>query len=116
MNIKEKIEQIDFSVDKRNLYKEEAFTDMKGASIRRFTPIKLDGSRDKKRDLIYLGHTQLFSNHGPVPVQCVLKAKTINQAMDNFPSSMKKAVEKVLKEIDAMEKKTSESRIIMPGQ
>ena len=38
---------IDFSVDRSNLYKEESFTDLKIANIRRLIPVKPDGSEDK---------------------------------------------------------------------
>ena len=33
-------------VDKSNLYKEESFTDLKVATIRRLSPVKHDGSPD----------------------------------------------------------------------
>lgn len=116
MNIKEATKGIDFSVNMKNLYREEAFTDMKGASIRRLKPIKPDGSIDKKRDPIFLGHTQLLFPEGGIPVQCVIDAKKIDQAFKRFPSAMQKAAEKMLRELEQMEKKTEDSRIILPGR
>ena len=116
MSVKEQMAHIDFSVNRKSLYKEEGFTDMKGASIRRLTPIKPDGSRDRKRDPVFFGHTQLLTPHGAVPVQCYLKGKNLDQASKEFPSAMKESVEKVLEEMEEMQKKEQDSRIILPGQ
>jgi hypothetical protein len=115
MSTKDRTAQIDFSVNRKNLYKEEAFTDMEGASIRRLTPIKADGTRDKKRALVFFGHTQLLLSHGAVPVHCFLKAKNLDQAFKQFPLAMKESVEKVIKDLEAVEER-GDSRIIMPGQ
>ena len=38
---------IDFTVDRNNLYREESFTDIKVAAIRRLTPVKPDGTVDE---------------------------------------------------------------------
>ena len=45
----------DIAVDQNNLYREETFTDLKVASIRRLTPIKPDGSDDFTRPAIFVG-------------------------------------------------------------
>ena len=118
MSNKDWTEGIDFSVNLKNLYREEAYTDMKGASIRRLQPIKPDGTIDKKRDAIFLGHTQLLFPEGSIPVQCVIEAKKIDQAFKKFPAAMQAAAERLLKELEEMEKKNKaeESRIILPGQ
>jgi len=115
MSIKERTAHIDFSVNGKNLYREEGFTDMKGASIRRLTPINQDGTRDKKRKPVFFGHTQLLLAHGAVPIHCFLKAKNLDQALKQYPSAIKESAEKVIKEIEEMENK-GDSRIIMPGQ
>ena len=49
---------IDFTVDRNHLYREESFTDVKVAAIRRLTPVKSDGSDDDGRDPIFMGQTQ----------------------------------------------------------
>ena len=45
----------DMSVDLGNLYKEESFTDLKVASVKQLTPIKVDGTRDESRAIIFIG-------------------------------------------------------------
>ena len=58
-------QQIDFNVDRDNLYREEGITDLKTASIRRLIPIKADGSTDASRTAIFVGSTQLMTPEGP---------------------------------------------------
>jgi len=58
----------DIQVDVANLYQEEMFTDMKVATIRRLTPIKLDGSVDESRQTIFSGQTNVLTAAGMLPV------------------------------------------------
>jgi hypothetical protein len=94
-NHAEKI-RINLNVDRNNLYREDSVTDIKVAAIRRLTPIKADGSDDDSRDTIYMGQTQLMSPSGPILLQSLLEAKTLEEAMDNFPVAMEKEVEKAM--------------------
>ncbi len=120
MNDTGQAQQIDFSVDKTNLYKEEAITDLKVASIRRLIPIHPDGTEDKSRVPLFMGHTQLMSPQGPVPIQSPLTANTLKEAMDEFPNAMKKALDEVLENVKKMQQeqmqKKDDSRIIVPGR
>ena len=47
---------IAFMVDKNNLYRDEAYTDLKSASIRKLTPVQADGSPDDSRRMMFFGH------------------------------------------------------------
>jgi hypothetical protein len=112
--------QIDFTVNPDNLYREESITDLRVASIRSLTPIKPDGARDKTREVIFVGHTQLMSPQGPVPLQAPLKATTLENAMAEFPEAMKNALEEVIENAKKMQaeqnraKQQDDSRIILP--
>ena len=109
---------IDFQVDKKNLYREETFTDLKIASIQKLTPVNIDGTDDPDRETIFIGTTQLGTPHGPVPMQAKLEAATLEQAMDSFPQAMEAETKKVVAQFKKMEeeqKKAQDSRIIMPG-
>lgn len=88
--------KIDFTVDLNNLYREEAFTDVKVAAIRRLTPIKPDGSNDESRDPIFMAQTQLMSPSGPVLLQSILDAVTLEKAMEIFPKAMQTEMDKVI--------------------
>ena len=88
--------KINLNVDRNNLYREDSVTDIKVAAIRRLTPIKADGTDDESRDCIFMGQTQLMSPSGPILLQSLLEAKTLEEAIDNFPVAMQKEVDKAM--------------------
>jgi hypothetical protein len=106
----------DVKINPDNLYKEETFTDLTYATIRRFTPIKIDGSVDEGREAIYTGVAQLMSPKGPMPVQCHIEGATnLGEAAAKLPDAIEKTVKAMIAE--AREKERQEaSRIVVPGQ
>ena len=50
----------DLSVDQNNLYREETFTDLKIASIRRLTPVTVEGADDPARPTMFVGEEMFF--------------------------------------------------------
>ncbi len=106
----------DIKVDPNNLYKEEAFTDLTFATIRRLTPVKIDGSIDESRAPIFTGMTQLMSPNGPIPVQCLIEgAKTLSEAADKLPEAIEKTVQAMVAEAEEMRRQEA-SKIVIPGQ
>ncbi|MCU0564890.1 MAG: hypothetical protein MUE48_13360 [Desulfobacterales bacterium] len=73
-------ETFDFKLDRNNLFQEETFTDIRSGSVKRFTPIRPDGTPDKSRNTIYVGQTSLYTPDGPLPIQNVIAAKDLAQA------------------------------------
>ena len=102
-------------VDKSNLYKEESFTDLKVATIRRLSPIRQDGSPDDSRPVLFTGETTLMSDRGPLPIQASIEAADLNEAMDKFPEAVQGAVEKLVEQAREMQRQQM-SRIVVPGQ
>ena len=100
-------------IDQNNLYHEETFTDLKVGWIRRLTPVTPDGNRDKRRDSLFIGQTQLVSPQGPIPIQCQIPAKTLPEAMKKFPEYMEMTMKQVLEQALEM-KRQAETRIIRP--
>jgi hypothetical protein len=114
-------QQIDFTVNKDNLYREESITDLKVASIRYMKPIKTDGSDDSDRKPVFMAHTQVMSPEGPLPIQAPLSATTLEEALDEFPSAMQKALTEVINRIQKLQQQQQQqqeddSRIIVPGR
>jgi hypothetical protein len=101
-------------VDLDNLYREEIFTDLKVASLRRLTPVRLDGSRDKKRQIIFVGQTQIMTPQGPLPVQAPIQAANLQEAAEKFPVAINEAVNQLAAEIEEVRRKEA-SRIVVPG-
>ena len=122
MNNPVQADQIDFTVDKENLYREESITDLKVASLRRLVPVKTDGSEDSSRTPIFMGHTQLMSQQGPIPIQAKLEATDLDAAIAEFPDAMKKSLDEVVEKIQQMQRQQQmqqqqdQSRIIVPGR
>ncbi len=122
----EQTESLDFTVDKQNLYLEASFTDLKVASIRRLTPVNSDGSVDKTRKTVFIGQSNIMTPNGPLPIQAVIQAKQLQQAIKRFPEAMQAAVAKLADEVQKLRQqqestiiapdKKEESRIIIPGR
>ena len=104
----------EITVDRDNLYVEDVITDLRIATIRRLTPVKVDGSPDASRPTLYQGQTQLMSQMGPLPVSCAIEAENLEEAMDKFPEAISQAVERMVEEAREIQRQES-SRIIVPG-
>ena len=113
--VNEENQSIDFKVDRKNLYREETVTDLKTCSIRQLTPVNDDGSTDKTRKTIYVGQTTLMSPNGPVPIQAVIPAQELQQALKRFPEAMQTALERLVEEAKKV-KQEEASRIVVPGR
>jgi hypothetical protein len=124
--IEQKMEEIEFTIDKQNLYQEEYFTDMKLATVRRLTPVKPDGSEDKSRKTIFVGQANLMSEAGPIPISTMISAKDLQQALKKYPEAMLEAMDRLNQEMIRyrQEQESSivsqrfkkDSRIIIPGR
>lgn len=111
--------EVDFNMNRGNLYREESFSDLKTGSIRRMTPVKPDGSEDKGRKTLFFGQTQLMTPNGPIPVQNLIKAKDLQQALKLFPEVMQETMTQMVEEAQKMQmeqKQKEASRIIVPGR
>ncbi len=111
-------DRIDFTVDQTSLYREEAFTDVQVASVRRLVPVFPNGKEDSSRSPIFIGTTQLMTPQGPIPLQARLSANNLEEAWDIFPQAMEKAMAEMVQEMEKMkaeEEKKDDSRIIVPG-
>ena len=116
----------EIAIDKQNLYREETFTDLHIGSIRRLTPVKSDGSVDRTRKIVFVGQTNIVTPGGPLPIQSVIKAKHLQQAIKRFPEAMQAAVDKLAEEVKRYQDQQNssiitpaakeESRIIVPGR
>jgi len=105
----------EISIDTNNLYREEIFTDLKVATIRRLTPIRSDGTEDPSRAVMFVGSTTLLSQAGPVPVQCSIEARSLEEAIERFPSAVSQAIERMIEEARELQRQEA-SRIVIPGR
>lgn len=116
MNTTAESRMTNIAINPDNLYREESFTDLTYATIRRLTPVKADGSADEGREALFTGMTQLMSPNGPIPVQCLIEgAKTLSEAAAKLPAAVEKAVQEMIAEARAAEREEA-SRIVVPGR
>lgn len=98
---------VNIRMDPDNLFREEIFTDGKVGAIRRLIPVNPDGTEDRnKRGVLFMGNTQLLSPTGqPVPIQCTIEAKTLEEAVKKFPEAVNLMVERIMAEAHAQQEK-----------
>lgn len=105
----------DIQVDAENLYREETFTDLRIATLRRLTPVQADGNEDASRPVRFIGETQLMSARGLLPVSAPIEAASLTDAIAQFPDAINQAVERLIEEAREMQRQEA-SRIVVPGQ
>ncbi len=98
-------------VDAQNLYREETFTDLRVASIRRLTPVQPDGSPDPARPTRFIAQTHIMTQRGPVPIDCPIEAPDLLQAIAQFPEAVQAAVDQLVQQVEAYQRESA-SRIV----
>ena len=118
----EQNQSAELKIDRSNLFKEETYTDLKVGIIKRMTPVKTDGSVDKTRKSVFVGQTSLMTPNGPLPIQAVIQAKELQQAIKKFPEAMQASMERLAEEAKKYQEQEKakiekpDSRIIVPGR
>ena len=105
----------EIQVDTASLYREEVYTDLRVASIRKLVPVLPDGSPDSSRQPVFTGQTTLMTQAGPVPVTCPIEATTLEEATAQFPEAVRLGVERLMEEVREVQRREA-SRIVVPGQ
>lgn len=101
-------------MDPADLYREEVFTDRKVGTIRRLTPVKVDGSTDAGRQTLYLGQAQVLTAVGAVPLSFEIDASSLEGAVEKFSEAAKEAVDRTVKELQEIRREAT-SPILVPG-
>lgn len=112
MNSRPEIPEISLDVD--NLYREELFSDRRAGAVRRLVPVKADGSDDPARETLYEGQTSLMTAAGTLPISFELPARSLDEAIRQFPQAAREEVERTLEELQEMRRQASSS-IVTPG-
>ena len=101
-------------MDSASLYREEIITDRKVGTLRVLTPIKIDGSTDPARPVLYMGEAQIMTGAGPLPISFEIEGKTLAEAVDGFGAAAKEAIEKTVRDLQELRRQASSS-IVVPG-
>ena len=103
----------DVRLDPTAMYREEIFTDRRAGTIRRLTPVTLDGEVDATRPVLFSGQTQLLTPAGVLPLVFEIEAATLEEALQKFPDGVKVALEQAIDEAREMRREAA-SRIVVP--
>lgn len=103
----------DVKLDAAGLYREEVFTDRRAGTIRKLTPVTIDGNVDNARQVLFSGQTQLLTPAGVLPLVFEIDAHTLAEALDKFPEGVKGALEQAIDEAREMRREQA-SRIVVP--
>jgi hypothetical protein len=96
------------------LYREEVVTDRRVGSIRILTPVTAEGLTDPMRKVLYVGEAQVLTPGGVLPLAFELEAGSLREAIDKFAAGADAAVERTLREIEAL-RREAQSSIIVPN-
>jgi hypothetical protein len=103
----------DVELDSKGLYREDVFTDRRAGSIRRLTPVTIDGAVDPARPVLFSGQTQLLTPAGVLPLGFEIEARTLEEALRKFPEGVKAALEQAIDEARELRREAA-SRIVVP--
>ena len=103
----------EIQIDPQGLYREDVFTDRRAGSIRRLTPVTIDGAPDTTRPVLFSGQTQLLTPAGVLPLGFEIEAKTLEEALQKFPEGVKAALEQAIDEARELRREAA-SRIVVP--
>src|SRR5579863_3887987 len=103
----------EIELDAKSLYREDVFTDRRAGSIRRLTPVTVDGATDASRPVLFSGQTQLLTPAGVLPLGFEIEAQTLEEALKKFPAGVKVALEQAIDEARELRREAA-SRIVVP--
>jgi len=103
----------DVQLDPAGLYREDTFTDRRAGTIRRLTPVNVEGMTDPSRPVLFSGQTQLLTPAGVLPLVFEIEARTLDEAIRKFPEGVKDALEQAIDEAREMRREAA-SRIVVP--
>jgi len=105
----------EIEMDVTALTREEVFTDGKIGSIRKLTPVTLEGEQDTSRQVQFVGSTQIMTPGGALPLSFEIETETLEGAVAGFGDAAKLAVERTMEELKEMQRQQASS-IVVPGR
>jgi hypothetical protein len=100
------------SMEATQIYREETFTDRRVGTIRRLTPVTVDGAPDAARPVIFVGQAQVMTPMGAVPISFELDSPTLSDAIAKFGEAAEQAVQQTMRELQEMRREQSSSLVI----
>jgi hypothetical protein len=102
-------------MDTDELFLEETFTDNKVGTLRRLTPVTVDGKPDPSRQDRYIGSTQVLTSAGPLPLSFEIQAESLAAAAAAFGAGAKQAFEQTMEELKELQRQQASSIVVPKG-
>ena len=105
----------EISMDANALSREEVFTDSRVGTIRKMTPVTVNGDIDDSRPVQFIGSTQIMTPGGALPLSFEIETDSLEAAVNAFGDAAKQAVERTMEELKEMQRQQASS-IVVPGR
>ncbi len=105
----------EISMDPATLVREEVYTDSRVGTIRKMTPVTIDGKVDESRVVQFVGSTQIMTPGGALPLTFEIEADTLAGAVAGFGEAAHLAVERTMEELKELQRQQASS-IVVPGR
>lgn len=105
----------EIEMDATALSREEVFTDSRVGTIRKMTPVTVNGDTDDSRPVQFVGSTQIMTPGGALPLSFEIETDNLKDAVAAFGDAAKQAVERTMEELKEMQRQQASS-IVVPGQ
>ena len=102
----------DLALDPTSLYREEVFTDRRVGTIRRLTPVSVDGAEDPARPVEYVGQAQIMTPVGTMPLSFQIHADSLADAIDKYAEAANEAIERTARELQEMQREAASSLVL----
>jgi hypothetical protein len=105
----------EITMDASALTREETYTDSRVGTIRKMTPVTIDGEVDSSRDTQFVGSTQIMTPGGALPLSFEIETDNLAGAVAGFGDAAQQAVERTMEELKEMQRQQASS-IVVPGR
>lgn len=95
------------------LWREETYTDRVVGLIRRYVPVKPDGSPDSSRQSEFYGEASLMTPAGTLPIHFKIEAADLPAAVAAYGAALQKGLQETMEELKELRRKAS-SQIVLP--
>src|SRR5581483_12475125 len=96
-----------------SLWREEVFTDRRIGTIRRLTPVNVDGTPAVGRKTMYVGEAALMTPAGQLPLSFEIEATDLAGAVAGYAAALEKGYRETLEELQELRRQAS-SQIVIP--
>jgi hypothetical protein len=105
----------EIKMDAAALMREDVYTDSRVGTIRKMTPVTIDGEVDNSRPVQFVGSTQIMTPGGALPLSFEIETETLEGAVAGFGDAARLAVERTMEELKEMQRQQASS-IVVPGR